>query len=193
MTHMKNLLQKIKYPKLFLLTSAIILAYVFFQLDFFETLASTLNHRGYVALFLGGLFFAFGFTAPFAVALFIELAPSIHPLIGALLGGAGAFFGDLLIFHFVRVSFQNEFELLKLSWFIQKIKALFDHHLSETVKKYILWSFAGILIASPLPDEFGVTLLSGFTNIDQKVFGVISFLLNSLGIMIILLLPRLFT
>lgn len=187
-----RIVEKIKYPRLFLLAVSIILAYALFQLDFFEALAFRLNHHGYLSLLIGGMFFSFGFTAAFAVALFIELSNSVNPLIGAPLAGLGAFMSDYIIFRFVRLSFHDEFELLKLSWLFQKVKRLFDHHLSEAVKKYTLWTFAGLLIASPLPDEFGVTVLSGLTDINQKVFAVISFMLNTTGIFVILMLPRLF-
>lgn len=139
-----------------------------------------------MSMFLGGAFFSFGFTAAFAVAMFIELADTVHPFTGALIAGFGAVISDLLIFRFIRLSFQDEFEKLKLSRLLQKIKEIFDHHLSEKIKEYVLWTFAGFLIASPLPDEFGVTLLSGMTNIKQRTFVIIAFCLNTIGIFTIL-------
>lgn len=75
---------------------------------------------------------------------------------------------------------------LKLTFLFQKIRDLFDHHFSERLKRYVLWTVAGFLIASPLLDEFGVSLVSGFTHINQKEFSVISFSLNTLGIFVIL-------
>lgn len=105
-------LVKIKYPKLVLLTVSIFLAYALFQANFFEKIALTLNSHGYASMFLGGALFAFGFTAAFAVAMFIELSNTVNPLIGALIAGFGALISDFLIFRFIRLSFQDEFEKL---------------------------------------------------------------------------------
>lgn len=146
------------------------------------------NSRGYVSIFIAGIMFAYGFTAPFAVGFFISLAPQVNIFIAAPLAGAGALMADLTIFQFIRTSFQNEFDKLKLTHLFQKIRALFDDHFGENLKKYMLWSIAGFLIASPLPDEFGVSLLSGFTTLDKKIFSIISYLLNTAGILVILAL-----
>ena len=51
-----------------------------------------------------------------------------------------------------------------------------------------MYAFAGILIASPLPDEAGVTMLAGLTKISVKSLALISFILNTLGIIILLIL-----
>lgn len=176
----------IRYPKLLALAIAIAAAYVLGHFGFFERAAFTLNARGYASMFLAGLLFAFGFTAPFAVGFFIELADTVHPVIGALLGGLGALCADLAIFKFIRFTFQDEFEKLRISNLGQWIRELFDGNFSQRLKKYFVWSVAGLIIASPLPDEFGITLLSGFTRIKPAIFAVISFSLNSLGIFAVL-------
>ena len=49
-----------------------------------------------------------------------------------------------------------------------------------------MYAFVGILIASPLPDEIGVIMLAGLTKINFKILAIISFILNTLGILIIL-------
>lgn len=146
------------------------------------------NSHGYVSIFLAGFLFAYGFTAPFAVGFFVSLAPQVNIFIAAPLAGAGALMADLVIFQFIRTSFHDELDKLKFTRFFQKIRARFDDHFSEKLKKYILWSVAGFLIASPLPDEFGVSLISGFTNLDKKIFSIISYLLNTAGILAILAL-----
>lgn len=183
---MEKILTKIKYPKMLLLLICIVISYALFQAHFFKELIFSLNHHGYVAAFLGGLLFAFGFTAPLAVGLFIELSSVINPFWGALIAGFGSLISDFAIFKFIKISFRDEFELLKLHWFIQKVKFHFENKFSEKVREYLLWTFAGILIASPLPDEFGVTVLGGMTNINQRTFAVISFSLNTVGVFVIL-------
>lgn len=182
----QKLKERIQYPKLIVLLISIITAYILFQAHFFLEFAKVLNSHGYASIFLAGLLFSYGFTAPFAVGFFIELASEVNPFIAAPLAGIGAVLSDLIIFKFIRASFQDEFEKLKLTWFFQKIHQLFDNHLSDKLKMYTLWTLAGFLIASPLPDEFGVSLISGFTNINRRIFGAVSYILNTTGIFIIL-------
>lgn len=182
----QKLKEKIQYPKLIVLLIIIITAYILFQAHFFLEFAKLLNSHGYISIFLAGLLFSYGFTAPFAVGFFIELASEVNIFIAAPLAGIGAVIADLTIFQFIRTSFQDEFDKLKLHWIFQHIHQLFDDHLSEKLKKYVLWTFAGFLIASPLPDEFGVSLISGFTDINRKIFGAVSYILNTMGIFVIL-------
>lgn len=184
---LQRILSKIQYPKIILLILSIGLSYALFRADFFLIVANTLNSYGYFSMFLAGFLFAYGFTAPFAVGFFASLAPEINIGLGALLSGVGAFFGDILIFQFIRTSFQDEFDKLKLSKIFMWLREKFDKHFKEEAKKYTLWVIAGFLIASPLPDEFGVSLLSGFTKINEKIFAIISYSLNTLGIFLILL------
>ena len=59
---------------------------------------------------------------------------------------------------------------------------------SRRFRIYLLYAFAGLIIASPLPDEVGVMMLSGLTSINTKTMILISFLFNSLGILIMSLI-----
>lgn len=179
---------KIHYPKLLALLICITVAYFLFRADFFKEFAKILNFHSYISIFLAGFLFAYGFTAPFAVGFFVSLASQVNIFIAAPLAGIGALIGDLMIFQFIRTSFQNEFDRLKFTWLFQKIRILFDDHFSDKLKRYILWSISGLLIASPLPDEFGVSLISGLTTVDKKIFSAISYLLNTVGILVILAL-----
>ncbi len=53
-------------------------------------------------------------------------------------------------------------------------------------KKYFLPVIAGFIIATPLPDKMGVALLATLKIISSRVFFMISFLLNTIGIFIII-------
>lgn len=183
MTHVK---QRIQYPKLILLAISIVLSYVLFREHFFSQIAVALNSHGYVAIAFAGFLFSYGFTAPLAVGFFVELAPQVNIFVAAIIAGFSALLSDILIFHFIRTSFQDEFDRLKLTFIFKKLHQLINYHLGEQIKKYLLFTAAGFLIASPLPDELGVSLLSGFTSIDKRAFVTISFFLNTLGIWVIL-------
>lgn len=181
----------LEYPKLLCLLFSCVLAYILFQQGAFELLVQSMNGHGYLSCFLAGLLFSFGFTSPFAVGIFVETAERTHPVPAALIGGVGALISDISIFEFVRFSFHDELHRLKATTLFQRVRAfIFHDSMPERVRLYLLWSIVGIVIASPLPDEVGVTLIGGATNIDSRKFGVLCFTLNTAGIFLILLGAR---
>jgi hypothetical protein len=183
---------KFQYPKLFLFLACIVAAYLLFEQEVFDWLITKLGGKSYLGAFVAGLFFSFGFTSPFAVAFFVELAPTVDPLVASALGGIGAFFADLVIFEIIRFSFfHDELRRLHESRLLQWLHNLLHHErISEQLRRYLLWSFAGIVIASPLPDEIGVALVSGITRIEIQKVGILCFSLNTLGIFLILMIAR---
>lgn len=176
-----------KYPKIVILILMIVLAYLVFRNPSIQQTISHLGNFGYLSIFIAGIFFAFGFTAPFSVGFFISLNPS-NIWIAGIIGGLGALFADLLIFSTIRISFEREFKRLKNSKYFKKITGLINRNISHKIKIYLMYAFAGILIASPLPDEAGVTMLAGLTKISTRSLAIISLILNTLGIIILLLL-----
>lgn len=182
---MKNLIFKFRYPKIMLLVIMIILSYFIFTNPLISNYLSKLGSLGYLGVFIGGVLFAFGFTAPFSVGLFISLNPS-NIWIAGIIGGFGALISDLLIFKFIKVSFKDEFNRLGKTKILKNIQSIIQNNFGERIKVYLMYVFAGILIASPLPDEIGVVMLAGLTRINLKILAILSFILNTLGIIIIL-------
>ena len=178
---------KFKYPKIMLLILAIILTYFLFRNPFVQTYVSHLGALSYIGIFIAGILFAFGFTAPLSVGFFISLNPS-NIWIAGIIGGLGALIADLIIFKTIKISFEDEFKRLRNSKAIVKIKRVIERSFSEKIKVYLMYAFAGILIASPLPDEAGVIMLAGLTKISAKSLALISFILNTFGIIILLFL-----
>ena len=179
------------YPKLLLLACSFVGAYVLYHMGIFDALEHRLNSHGYASAFVGGLLFSFGFTSPFGIAIFVEIAGNVDPILAALLGGTGAFLMDLLIFELVRFSvFHDELHRLREGIFARLRALLHYDHLPERFRLYLLWSFAGIIIASPLPDEIGVSLVSGIMDIDSRKFSVLCFTMNTIGVLVVLLLAR---
>lgn len=175
---------RLKYPKFFILIAAIILAYKLFTNHTVLNYISGIGNFGYLGLFIAGMFFSFGFSAPFAFGFFIVLHPS-NIFLASLIGGSGALVSDLLIFKFIRITFEDEFETLKRENLVKNTNKLIRRSFGLKTRNYLLYFIAGILIASPLPDEIGVTMLAGLTEIKQRTLGYISFTLNSLGILVI--------
>ncbi|MEN9614355.1 MAG: hypothetical protein RLZZ347_662 [Candidatus Parcubacteria bacterium] len=131
-------------------------------------------------MYVAGLFFTSVFTTPLAIVLLGELAMHNNIYLLAVIGGLGALSGDYVMFRFFkdRVSEDLAF-LLKLS----KIRRL-PHLFRTTAFKWFAPFLGALVIASPLPDEIGVAIL-GLSKLDERTFVPISFVANSLGILVI--------
>ena len=170
------------YPKFLLLFITFIIAYFIFTGRSYEPLNTFVLSLGLFGAFLSGIMFAYGFTAAPATALFLIMAKE-HSLIAAgLIGGLGALVGDFVIFSFIRSSFSDEIDKLSQEKIIKKLNG----HMPSGVKKLIIPVFAGFIIASPLPDEIGVTMLAAYRHISVRMFTLISYVLNTAGIFVIL-------
>ena len=173
-----------KHPKTILLILSIVLAYYLFKNPLTGNLIGNLKDFNYIGNFIAGMLLSLGFSTPFAVGFFIISKPE-NMLLAILIGGLGASLSDLLIFRFIKFSFMNEFNDLKKTNAIRKIKNIFNKNFSVRIKHYLLYMFAGILIATPLPDEIGVSMLAGLTTIKQKILFITSFILHCITIYII--------
>ena len=176
----------LKYPKLILFVSMIILAYFLFRSPSFSSFISNLGSWNYFGTFIAGLFFSFGFTTPFAIAFFLALNPE-NLFLASILGGAGAMISDFAIFKIVKFSMMDEFEKIEKEMHLEKIKKIIKKDFNIKFVHYFLYLIAGIIIASPLPDEIGVSMLAGLSSIKAKMLIILSFIFNSLGIFLILL------
>lgn len=179
------------YPRLLLLTASFALAYLLYHMGWLDWMDS-LKGYGYLSIFIAGLLFSFGFTTPFAIAIFMEMSPYTHPLIAAPVAGLGALISDFLIFDLVRFSaFRDEIARLRSSYLVRKLHALIHHDsISDRVRHVFLWTLAGVILASPLPDEIGVSLVSGISRIQPKHFAIVCFCFNTIGVLIVLLAAR---
>ena len=176
---------KFKYPKLALLLVCIVATYFIFKNPIIADFILGLGKLRYLGLFIAGMLFAFGFSAPFAVGFFLTLNPSNIWLAG-IIAGLGAVLADLLIFNFIKFSFEDEFKRLGKSKATNYFNEFIGKSFGGTIKKYPMYVFAGIIIASPLPDEVGVIMLAGLTKINQLTLAILGFILNTLGILILL-------
>jgi len=182
-----NFFFRYKYKKTTVLILSIILAYYIFTRTPLGNLVSSLGNLSYLGIFIVGMALAFGFLAPVAAGFLITLDPS-NILINALIASIGTVLSDILMFKFMKFSFSDEFKNLKKTQAIKNIHKLLDQSILHKIKIYLYYSFIGIMIASPLPDEIGVSMLAGLTKIKPGVLAVISFVLHFIGIVILLLL-----
>lgn len=178
---------KFRYPKLLALTIFSVVSYFIFSNVLVKDFIANSTNSSYFWVFIAGLLFTFGFSTPFSIGFFLVARPE-NIILATFIGGFGALISDLFIFKMIRFTFMDEFKRLEKTEPIKKFNKILSHRHLSKIKNYLLFIFAGIIIASPLPDELGVSMLAGLTKINSYTLGIISFIMNSLGIFVMLLL-----
>lgn len=182
----------IKYSNIAIFILSIILAYFLLRLEVMKETIHAMGDFGYIGAFIAGAFYTISFTVAPSVSLFYILGKRLNPILLALIGGLGALFTDFIIYHWVKKSVEN---INFFSWL--RVKVFFITHRSRILRKiakskfasYIIPCIAGLIILSPLPDEWGVALL-GVARYEIKKFILLSFLFNSIGIFLVATLGK---
>lgn len=175
---------RLKYPKLLVLLFTFVLAYLVFSGRDYLPFHAVLLTLGYAGTFLAGVCFAYGFTAAPATAILLILSKEQNLVLAGFIGGLGALVGDLIIFMWIGRVFADEFKKLSSEPVVNHL----NHKIPKLLKKYLVLILAGFIIASPLPDEIGVSMLAASQSVSTKLFSIISYLLNTAGIFVILLI-----
>lgn len=185
--HKARKLLSFKYPKLLILILSIMFAYYIFGLPSVKDYVSGLGQYNYLSDLIAGILFSFGFTTPFSIG-YIITAHSQSIILTSLIAGIGSVLGDLIIFKTIKISFMDEFKELEKKKALQKIGNIIKNNPHVLIRHYLIYIFAGIILASPLPDELGVSLLAGLTTIKPKIFAIISLILHVIGFYVIIAL-----
>lgn len=171
-----------KYPKFSLFFITIIVAYFIFINQESLIIQNTLSSLGLIGAFISGILYDYSFTSTIATSILLILGHK-DILITGLIAGLGSLLGDLIIYKFINHSFSDEIKKLSKEKIIVKI----NKSLNKSLRKYILPVLGALVIASPLPDEIGVTLLVASKKIIPPNYAYILFyILNTIGILIIL-------
>lgn len=133
--------------------------------------------RALPASFIAGVFFTSLLSVVPATVVFFELTQTFSPFLIASLGAAGAVLGDLFLFLFVREAVRERTTLFFKESQRRRLRTLFRHPFLH----WLLPLFGALIIASPVPDEFGLALM-GLSRMDMRVFLPISYGMNFLGI-----------
>ncbi len=176
-----------KYPRFFALALTIIIAILIFNNERIINPKNFLVIENYLSSFTLGILYVYGFTAALSTGALLVIAGQQNIFITGVIAGLGALMGDLIIFKFVRGTFNSELERLGKTRFVKKIRKFLKDH--STLNKSVPF-IAYIIIASPLPDEIGVSMAALYKNTSTKAFSILSFFLNTLGIFIILILGK---
>jgi hypothetical protein len=177
--------KKWKYRNTTLLLISFVVLFFVSDTEVARAIIREIGSYGYLGAFVTGILFVSTFTvAPASVVLF-HLAQDFDPIKIALAAGAGGALGDLLIFRFLR---DGVFEELRPFY-----RRYGGSYLNKLLRMpYFAWLapvIGAILIASPFPDEIGIGLM-GLSKIKTWQFACLVFVLDSLGVLAIVLLAR---
>ena len=164
------------FQKWILLISSVALAFYLFYSGVLADLIKATGNFGIIGVLISGILFGYAFTAAPATASLISFTNYYNPLIISLIGATGTMIGDLIIFHFFKKGLPNEIENLIKKSKIEKLR--------KSKTRWLIPGIAGFIIASPLPDEVGISLL-GITKFSTRKFMFLAFILNFIGILII--------
>ncbi len=167
------------YKNIALVLAGILCAWLLSRAEGFHEILLHFGGFGYLGAFVAGLLFVSTFTLPTGYLLLLIFAEKYSAIEIGIIAGLGAVLVDTLIFRSFRGQLVDELKDLDTRFGGSHLK-----HLLHT--KYFSWSlpFLGaIIIASPLPDELGISLL-GLSKMNTSQFMVVSFIMNFLGIIL---------
>ena len=186
----KNIIRKIKYPKLILLILSFVIGYLTYKDNNDFHFHMIIERLGYFGTFLAGLIFVYGFTAAPAIAILLILSETQNFWAAGIVATLGVLIGNFLVFKILKISIENELDDLAKNryfrWFINKMEG----HVPHFVQAYILPALAGFIAATPLPDEFAVALVSKSKDISLTIFSIFAFTFSTFGVFIILLIGK---
>ena len=167
---------------------SVVVALVLAESDILINVLASSQKMEWLGSFLAGMFFTSLLTTAPATVTLGEIAQNNSLWLTALFGALGAVVGDLVIFRFVRDRFGEHLqELLQHRTSGRRFRALFK----LKIMRWLTFLAGGLIIASPLPDELGISLL-GFSKTKTLLFLPLSFVCNFIGILMIGLAARAF-
>lgn len=170
-----------KYKNLTILFMSLLFAFFLSRLEAFHIFLLNLGSFGYIGAFIAGMLFVSTFTVTTGAVIILVLAEKLSAIEIGFIAAMGAVVGDFTIFKFVKNRLTDE---------IEEVYKKIDHnnHVSKLLHtSYFSWLFpvfGAFIIASPLPDELGVSLM-GISKMKTYQFILLSFLLNFVGIFIV--------
>ncbi len=170
-----------RYKNLILLAISIIVFFFVAETPSVKTVIANFGDWGYAGAIIIGIFSVMTFTAAPALAVLYTFSENLNLIELSLLAGLGSVIGDFIIFSFFKETVFTELEPI-----IEKLSHSPIAHILHS--RYFVWLtpvIGAIIIASPLPDELGVSLLSA-NKMKKWHFILLTFFLNSLGIYLLL-------
>lgn len=176
-----NIWKKFNYKNLTFLVIGLIVSWVLSKQEGFHTALLHLGGFGYAGAFIGGILFVSTFTVATGILILLILATQLTLFEVSLIAGLGAVVGDALIFRYVKNNLTKEIATI----YHKSGGKNLTHIIHSSGFGWLVPIVGAIIIASPFPDEIGVGLM-GISKIKTYKFLLLSFILNSIGIFLII-------
>ncbi|HYE21955.1 MAG TPA: hypothetical protein VD998_00005 [Verrucomicrobiae bacterium] len=184
---LKHKHHRYKYQNTILLVLSLLVLFYFVESPFVVNTVKKIGEWGYFGAFVTGMFFVSTFTVAPAGLVLVKLVDYYHPLEIAFVAGLGSLLGDFVIFRFMKDSVFEELTPLYNKYAKKHLRVIFH-------TKYFAWLapvLGAIIIASPFPDEIGITLV-GISKMKTWEFLLLAAVLDFLGIFLIVSLATSF-
>ncbi len=179
--------KKWKFNNLTFFIISIVVAFFVSQSDEFYYLLHHIGRLSYLGAFLGGMLYVSTFTVATGAIILIFLSDTMTIWEISVIAGLGSLFGDFVIFRLVKDKLSDELEIV-----YDNIDE--KHHIQKLLHtKYFSWTLpvlGALIIASPFPDELGVSLL-GISKMTTRKFILIAFALDILGVFLLVAAAKL--
>ncbi len=159
---------------------SVFLAWFLFYSEALTELLAATEAGKILESFVVGIFFTSAFTLAPASLFLVKLSQILSPWSVAIFGALGAMCGDLVLFLFIRDRLAGDIKAL----FPKSVVRHFLNSFHLGFWKWLAPLLGALIIASPLPDEFGISLL-GLSRVKIAILLPVTFLMNFLGILLI--------
>mgnify|MGYP005846226483 CR=1 FL=1 len=166
---------ELTYANLIYFMFSLIIVYILIEPQYFnilKTFIAGLSKYGILGIFASGAAYTLSFTGPIAAMVIYIFGEYYSPFLIAGVGAAGSLVVDLFIYTISERFLTDTGAVKKLR---TKMPA---HNIIKTMAPVIGF----LIIASPLPDEIGVSFMSVMRT-DRKRFILISYFSNFIGIL----------
>ncbi len=169
-----------KYKGLTLIFISILLTIFLSGNDFFNKAILNISTIPIIGSFIAGILYVSASTAPFGVFLLLGLSKTLSALEIAIFAGLGGVVADFVLFRFFRVNILSEVTPIYNKFGGQHLTRLMRHRLL----RWSLFFIGAIIIASPFPDEIGISLM-GISKIKTHQFVLLSLILDIGGVFLL--------
>lgn len=170
-------LKNYKYKGLTLVVINIMLTLILSKVDFLNKFFFNTMYIPFAGSFIAGVLYVSTTTAALGILILADLSKKLPPIEIAILAGLGCAVADFGIFRFFRDDLLKEITPIYNKLGGRNITRLMYH-------RSFRWSLpiiGAIIIASPLPDEVGISLM-GIGKIKSYQFFILSLALNITGL-----------
>ena len=178
-TH-SHAVKKHTYTNIVMVVIGVLIAIMLSKYEPFHAYILQFGTFGYFGAFVAGILFVSTFTAATSALVLLILAERLSPIELGLIAGLGAVIGDLTIFHIYKDGLFDEIYDIYGRFGGKRMSRI----LHVKAFRWMLPVIGAIIVASPFPDEIGISLL-GLSKMSTSRFIVLSYVLNSIGIFLI--------